>query len=1469
MVKKLLFLFVFVIFQVHGQLPQSGLVVKYEFTNGSISGLSKSGSAASFVNDRFTQPNNAIELNGDRLFRSNIGYSSNQATISFWVKTTTNVSTVKTIYDDAKDRNSAADNTNWAGHYILLQSGKIGYVVQQLYQSSNVGNGGRVGIKKLSPTVISDGNWHHVALSIKHTSTGTGVFIAGREVRNYRTDAKLYIDGVLSTSSSDTRGTELGFTGNWQTTGNITISNNRISNLPQGNRYTDIIDDVVIYNRELPLSDINALYTALPTCESPSGVQVNFVDASTADVSWNAVSNYADSYDVIFVEAGQQISNGTVIQNISGTTTQITNLIAGTSYDVYVRTNCTGAGTAQSETSKVTYAAPNCEKPQNIVGVTTGSNTAEITWDAVANYADSYELVYAVAGQPLSSGITIQNITGTTVNLTGLVDQELYDIYVRTNCDNRFTNPSDFEKITYLQSTRVYVSENATGNNTGASWTDAYTSLKDALDDGVRGKKEIWITRGTYKPSSTNNRNDRFNINIEGLKIYGGFAGNETSLNQRDYFNNRTILSGDLLGNDDANVTFNNTTRSDNSLRIINVTGNNVLIDGVIISGGYADATSGDGRFGAGLSLNPNISDFSIKNTTVKNNVAYWAAGLNLSASISGTVNYSVDACVFDNNLSSNAATAMYVIPASGTGMMNFKLSNSLFKNNRTEDDGTRKAKGGIVWLRSYYSGTVIATDIVNNTFVNNLNEGTDANSDFPTLIIGQQSGTFGTINLANNIFWGNKTNNGNVALALGKASDNNLASNISVFNSIDEDNFSNISTKTNVSNSDPLFTDVVNGDFTLQASSPAVDAGDNTKIPSGITTDLFANQRIFNSTVDMGAYESGQAAPTIKYVLDINALNGTVTVSPNASNGLYVDGTSVELTATPASGYQFDGWSGDATGTTNPLMITMDADKTVTAMFSKIQRTLTLNATNGSVSTNPNPTGGTYDDGTSVVLTATPASGYQFDGWSGDASGTTNPLTITMDADKTVTAIFSKIQRTLTLNATNGSVSTNPNPVGGTYDDGTSVQLTATPASGYQFDGWSGDVTGTSNPVSITMDADKTVTAAFSPIQRTLTVNVTGNGSVTPVSGTTFNDGDTATLTATPDAGWEFVGWSNDASGSTNPLTITMDADKVVTATFARIQRTLTINITGNGTVTPPNGSIYNDGTVATVTATPASGYQFDGWSGDATGTTNPLTITMDADKTVTAIFSPIQRTLTINATNGSVSTNPNPTGGTYDNGASVQLTATPDAGYQFDGWSGDAAGTTNPLTITMDADKTVTAIFSKIQRTLTINATNGTVNVSNPFALKEVGVNGGKVNTQTGQFDDGTTIRLTAVPDSGYQFDGWSGDATGTANPTDIVMDSDKTVTAMFSAVTASVVDEEFNKGVKVYPIPASSVLTVDVLNNYEIKRIVIYSVLGKKIIETKESKIDVSNLVNGIYILKVTDSEGRVASRRIIKK
>src|SRR5262245_36904859 len=152
-----------------------------------------------------------------------------------------------------------------------------------------------------------------------------------------------------------------------------------------------------------------------------------------------------------------------------------------------------------------------------------------------------------------------------------------------------------------------------------------------------------------------------------------------------------------------------------------------------------------------------------------------------------------------------------------------------------------------------------------------------------------------------------------------------------------------------------------------------------------------------------------------------------------------------------------------------------MTANKNVTATFAI--DTYTLNVTTvGSGSVTKVPNQATYNYGTSVQLTANPGTGYHFLGWSGDTTTSANPISFTMTANKNVTATFAI--NTYTLNVTtvgSGSVTKNPNQA--TYDYGTSVQLTASPATGYHFVGWSGDTTTSSNPITFTMTANKNVT--------------------------------------------------------------------------------------------------------------------------------------------------------------------------------------------------------------------------------------------------------------------------------------------------------------------------------------------------------------------------------------------------------
>ncbi|TVQ10734.1 MAG: hypothetical protein EA364_11810 [Balneolaceae bacterium] len=122
------------------------------------------------------------------------------------------------------------------------------------------------------------------------------------------------------------------------------------------------------------------------------------------------------------------------------------------------------------------------------------------------------------------------------------------------------------------------------------------------------------------------------------------------------------------------------------------------------------------------------------------------------------------------------------------------------------------------------------------------------------------------------------------------------------------------------------------------------------------------------------------------------------------------------------------------------------------------------------------------------------------------------------------------------------------------------------------------------------------------------------------------YESGEQVTLTATATVGWRFTGWQGDLSGSTNPATLVMNADKSVTAVFVQDEPdlfVLAVQVQGQGSVSvDPAKDQYESGEQVTLTATASQGWRFMNWQGDLSGNTNPATLQMNADKSVTAVF-------------------------------------------------------------------------------------------------------------------------------------------------------------------------------------------------------------------------------------------------------
>lgn len=195
------------------------------------------------------------------------------------------------------------------------------------------------------------------------------------------------------------------------------------------------------------------------------------------------------------------------------------------------------------------------------------------------------------------------------------------------------------------------------------------------------------------------------------------------------------------------------------------------------------------------------------------------------------------------------------------------------------------------------------------------------------------------------------------------------------------------------------------------------------------------------------------------------------------------------------------------------------------------------------------------YEYAADVTLTATANDGYLFTGWDG-YDATNNSLTITLDEDKTVTALFSK--PTLIINALNGTVTSNPESIDGSYDFNTEVTLTAVPNEGYQFDRWQG-YNEASNSLTITMDENKEVTPIFSQKLYSLTLDI-NNAYVelTPnsVINSYFYHGTEITITVIPDEGYQHIGWKGYEETS-NSLTFIMDEDKTISNIISNLDIT------------------------------------------------------------------------------------------------------------------------------------------------------------------------------------------------------------------------------------------------------------------------------------------------------------------------
>ncbi len=448
-----------------------------------------------------------------------------------------------------------------------------------------------------------------------------------------------------------------------------------------------------------------------------------------------------------------------------------------------------------------------------------------------------------------------------------------------------------------------------TGTGDGSSWANA-ANLQDALTAGgavtAASGAEIWVAAGTYTPGTA--RGDSF-VLVEGVEVYGGFAGTETALSQRDPAANVTTLSGDLNGDDGANFANN----GDNSFHVVRggsgITTATVL-DGFTISGGNANG-GGNNANGGGIlnfdssptltnvTISGNRADFrgggikndfnsspTLTNVTITGNTAGEGGGIanaffsNATLTnliISGNRADIYGGGLFNRNNSTPTVTNVSITSNTagfgGGGIYNFDNSNATLTNVTITGNEATNLGGGIfnnVSDASYTNVTITGNTAGVNAggFFNDNSNPTLTNVTITSNTTGGVGGGFfnqGSSNpvIQNSIIWGNNTQ---VFVSGG-----NLSYSHSLVQGENPPGTGNLD-GTNLAN-DPDFIAPLapglntGGNYRLRSSSPAVNAGDNnadldaggagTTTISSIASDLDGKPRITGGTVDLGAYET------------------------------------------------------------------------------------------------------------------------------------------------------------------------------------------------------------------------------------------------------------------------------------------------------------------------------------------------------------------------------------------------------------------------------------------------------------------------------------------------------------------------------------------------------------------------------------------------------------------------------------
>ena len=478
-------------------------------------------------------------------------------------------------------------------------------------------------------------------------------------------------------------------------------------------------------------------------------------------------------------------------------------------------------------------------------------------------------------------------------------------------------------------------------------------------------------------------------------------------------------------------------------------------------------------------------------------------------------------------------------------------------------------------------------------------------------------------------------------------------------------------------------------------------------------------------------------------------------------------------------------------------------------------------------------------------------------------APGTTGTATLTVFG-------YNKITYIATIQITGGgtqqyTVNVSANPTiggsvtgGGTYNQGQSCTVTATPNAGYTFTNWTenGNVVSSQANYTFVVNNNRTLVANFQaqPQNYTITVsaNPTNGGSVT--GGGTYQQGQSCTVSATANTGYTFSNWTengNVVSTQAN-YTFNVNGNRTLVANFTAQQYTITAtadpvnggNVTGGGT--------YNYGNSCTLNATPAAGYAFVNWTKNGTQVSTNASYTFTVTESAAYVAHFQLQTFTVNV-------NANPTeggtvtgGGTFNYGETCTVTATANEGYTFVNWAQGFFSVSNEASYTFTVTNNVN---------LTANFSLQTLEVKVAIEPAEAGDVTGE-----GSYNYGDEVTLSVIRNEDWAFLNWTENGEVVSEEPIYVFTITRNHDLMAHFMYTEGIGEN-NISAKVYPNPTKGEIT---LEGEGLQSVRIANAFGQTIYNTKvegdQVRIDLSQMGKGIYMMHI-EADGGQAVRKIV--